>query len=89
MAGISFVTVCHIYREANNVTHQLAHLTSKSYIDGFRLDETPYIIEDVFYKDFCKGTRSQGFTSIINNKYYRYLLKKKNKKQKTETSTNN
>lgn len=69
----------HIYHEVNNVAHRFAHLASVSYIDDFWLAETPSIIEDVLYEDFCKCTRELSVTSLsmFFNKYDCFLSKEK------------
>ena len=51
------IDIHHIFREANSVAHRLAHLASFSSISVTWLDETPSIIEDVLYADWCNSTR--------------------------------
>jgi hypothetical protein len=53
----------HIFIEANGVATRLAHLASSSALDELWLGETPSIIEDVLFQDFCNRTRGSGFTS--------------------------
>ncbi|KAK9938970.1 hypothetical protein M0R45_015680 [Rubus argutus] len=53
----------HVYREANRVTHRLAHIASLSNFDNCWLRETPSIIEDVLFEDLCNLTRGFGITS--------------------------
>ncbi|PRQ57087.1 putative ribonuclease H-like domain, reverse transcriptase zinc-binding domain-containing protein [Rosa chinensis] len=60
------IRVRHIYREANGVANRLAHLASSVYFDDVWLGETPAIIQDVLYEDYChclSVTRGLGDTS--------------------------
>lgn len=65
MAAISSISFRHIYREANDVGNRLAHLTRRSYIDDFWVEETPSIIEDVINKDICKCIQGVGAMSPL------------------------
>ena len=56
--GFNSFRVRHIYREANCVAHRLAHIASLSNIDELWLEETPSIIEDVLYEDYCNCGRA-------------------------------
>ncbi|XP_024171590.1 uncharacterized protein LOC112177537 [Rosa chinensis] len=49
MSAFQYVRARHAYREANGVTHRLAHLASLFSINDVWLDETPAIIQDVLY----------------------------------------
>ncbi|PRQ31856.1 putative ribonuclease H-like domain-containing protein [Rosa chinensis] len=60
------VRILHTYREANGVADRLAHLASVVTIDDVWLDETPAIIQDVLYEDYChcfSVARGSGFMS--------------------------
>ena len=63
MEAFNFILVRHIFREANCVAHRLAHTATFSALDEFWLQDTPSIIEDVLFEDFCKCTRGSGSTS--------------------------
>ncbi|XP_024169850.1 uncharacterized protein LOC112176244 [Rosa chinensis] len=55
------VRIRHIYLEANGVADRLAHLASSGFIDDVWFDETPAIIQDVLYEDYCNcSTVAQG-----------------------------
>ncbi|XP_061990640.1 uncharacterized protein LOC133709052 [Rosa rugosa] len=56
MSSFQSVRIRHIYREANCVADRLAHLASLFYIDDVWLEETPAIIQDVLYNDYCNST---------------------------------
>lgn len=56
MTECSSFHIKHVFREANGVTHRLAHFASLSVLDGFRLDKTPSIIEDVLYDNYYNCT---------------------------------
>ncbi|KAM5552963.1 hypothetical protein ABKV19_025282 [Rosa sericea] len=60
MRAIPSITLCSIYREANDVAHRLAHLASVGYLDATWLEEAPVIIQDALYEDLCTGTRGVG-----------------------------
>lgn len=42
----------------------LAHFASHSSFNDLWLDETPSIIENVLYEDYCNCTRSLGITYV-------------------------
>lgn len=57
MSECSSFHIKHVYSEANGVAHRLTHFASLFDLDEFWLDETPFIIEDVLYEDYCSSTR--------------------------------
>ncbi|PRQ45142.1 putative ribonuclease H-like domain, reverse transcriptase zinc-binding domain-containing protein [Rosa chinensis] len=66
LSAFQSVEIRHIYREANGVAHRLAHLASYLLLDDIWLDETPAIIQDVLYEDYCNVSivaRGSGFMS--------------------------
>lgn len=62
-SAISSVLIQHIYREANECAHRLAHVACYSIINDIWLDETFVIIRDVHYEDFSCCTRGLGSLS--------------------------
>ncbi|KAL6227626.1 hypothetical protein ACLB2K_001583 [Fragaria x ananassa] len=51
MIAFNFISLRHVYREANGVTHRLVHLASTSMLDEFWVEDTPVIIQDVLVED--------------------------------------
>ncbi|XP_024158692.1 uncharacterized protein LOC112166150 [Rosa chinensis] len=66
MTAFQSIEIRHIYREANGVADRLAHLASLFALNDVWLEETPAIIQDVLYEDYCKCSnvaRGSGFMS--------------------------
>ena len=66
LSAFQSVRIQHIYCEANCVAYRLAHLASVDWLDDVWLDETPAIIQDVLYEDYCHSSSiacGSGFMS--------------------------
>ncbi|PRQ31117.1 putative ribonuclease H-like domain, reverse transcriptase zinc-binding domain-containing protein [Rosa chinensis] len=75
LSDFQSIEIRHIYREANGVAHRLAHLASYLLLDDVWLDETPAIIQDVLYENYCNASISHlavmgGTRKYLNAKGY-------------------
>lgn len=63
LLDISFISFCHIFREANGVAHRVAHLAS-SHLENFSwVEEASVIIHDVLFENRCNSFQGQGTLS--------------------------
>ncbi|KAL6184265.1 hypothetical protein ACLB2K_045669 [Fragaria x ananassa] len=66
MQQFDYITIRHIYREANNVAHRLAHFASLDNIVEQNVGEPSCFLVDVLYEDQCNSSnvnRGRGFMS--------------------------